>query len=454
MDTSYLSTFIVLFQMMAVVIVLAYLITRTRSFSEVLSGIFTWKNQVFLILFFGALSIYGTVSGVSVLGAPVNIRDLGPMVGGLACGPIVGIGAGLIGAAYRFSLGGFTAGACSLATTLAGFLAGMVWLLNKRQMVRWELAVAFAVLIEGLHMGFVLLLARPYPDAVELVSAVAAPMILANATGMFIFAVIIGNLIAERKTRGERDRYQAELERKKAELEIARNIQQSLLPASLPAVKGMDIAAKGIPATEVGGDFYDVIPLQRGCTAILIADVSGKGVSAALFMALSRTVVRANALWHVRPKEVITDANRMIAKDASSGMFVTLFYAALDPEKHELAFVNAGHNPPILARKGESIRELGITGIALGALEDTSYEEHVVELEAGDVLVLYTDGVTEAVNNRDEQFGVDRLKDTIKSSGDSDARSTLERIVREVTTFAGDTPQHDDITLMVLRVLP
>jgi sigma-B regulation protein RsbU (phosphoserine phosphatase) len=450
---SYLTTFIVLFQMMAVVIVLAYLITRTRSFAQALSGIFTWKNQIFLIVFFGALSIYGTVSGISVLGAPVNIRDLGPMVGGLACGPIVGLGAGLIGAVYRYSLEGFTAVACSLATVLAGLLAGMVWLINKRQMVRWEAAVAFAVLIEGFHMGLVLLLAKPYAEAVDLVSVVAAPMILANATGMFIFAVIIGNLIAERKTRTERDRYQAELERKKAELEIARNIQESLLPASLPEVNGMDIAARAVPATEIGGDFYDVITLPGGRAGLLIADVSGKGVPAALFMALSRTVVRANALWHARPKEVITDANRMIAKDASSGMFVTLFYAALDPAKQELTFVNAGHNPPMLAREGEPVRELGITGIALGALENASYEERTVQLNAGDVLVLYTDGVTEAVNDRDEQFGVDRLKETIRVSAGADAGRLVDRIVQDVTAFASATPQYDDITLMVLRVI-
>jgi sigma-B regulation protein RsbU (phosphoserine phosphatase) len=451
MDT-YLTTFIVLLQMMAVVIVLAYLITRTRSFTEALSGIFTWKNQLFLIIFFGALSIYGTVSDISVLGAPVNIRDLGPMVGGLACGPIVGLGAGLIGAAYRYSLGGFTATACSLATILAGFFAGLVWLLNNRQMLRWELAVGFAVLVEGLHMSLVLLLARPYTEAVELVSLVAAPMILANATGMFIFAVIIGNLIAEQKTKTERDRYQAELERKRAELEIARNIQESLLPASLPLVKDMDIAARAIPVTEVGGDFYDVIPLPGGSAGLLIADVSGKGVPAALFMALSRTVVRANALWHARPKDVITDANRMIAQDASSGMFVTLFYAAIEPESRLLTFVNAGHNPPILTRQGGNDRELGITGIALGALDNAEFEEQTIQLKSDDILVLYTDGVTEAMNGRNEQFGVDRLRETIRSSGSVDAGRILDNVVRDVSLFAGDTPQHDDITLLVLKV--
>lgn len=454
MDTTYLSTFIVLFQMMAVVILLAYLITRTKSFVEVLTGTFTWKNQLLLTVFFGALSIYGTMSGISVLGAPINIRDLGPMVAGLACGPVVGVGAGLIGAAYRFSLGGFTAVPCSLATVLAGFLAGMVWILNKREMVRWELAVGFAVAMEGLHMGLTLLLAKPYEEAVELVSVVAGPMILANAAGMFIFAFIIGNLLAERKTKAERDRYQAELERKKAELEIAREIQKSLLPESLPPVPGLEIAAREIPATEVGGDFYDVVVRPQRNPGILIADVSGKGVPAALFMTLSHSIVRASALWHQHPKNVIDDANAMIAKEASSGMFVTLFFGTYDPARREVTYVNAGHNPPLLVRQGGPVAEIPGGGVALGAVEDSRYDENVLKVGPGDLLLLYTDGVTEAVNATDEQFGVDRLKETIRSAGGQSAGAVLDRVLQAVADFTGDVRQSDDITLLALRGIP
>jgi sigma-B regulation protein RsbU (phosphoserine phosphatase) len=453
MVPAYVSTFIVLFQMMAVIVILAYLITRTQSFSEVLSGVVTWKNQLFMIIFFGIMSIYGTESGILVLGAPVNIRDLGPMVGGLACGPVVGLGAGLIGAAYRFGLGGFTCTACSLATILAGFLAGVIYLLNHRKFVGWQIAVSFAILMEGLHMGLVLLLSRPFPQAVELVSLVAAPMILANAVGMLIFAVIIQNLVSERKTKRERDAYERELERKKAELEVARDIQMSLLPATLPDVPGIDLAARSIPAKEVGGDFYDVILLPGHKTGLIIADVSGKGVPAALFMALSRTVLRATATWHARPGDAIRDANAMITADAGSGMFVTLFFGVYDAQAHQLTYVNAGHNPPILFRNNGLTEELRGTGIALGVLEETHYNEQSISLSPGDLLVLYTDGVTEAMDAREEQYGTERLLDAVRSMPKKSAAEVLNRIVERVNGFSGPTPQYDDVTLMILRVV-
>ena len=452
MNPEYLGYFIVLFQMMAVIVILAYFVTRITYFSEVLSGIFTWKNQILLTLFFGLVSIYGTESGISILGAPINIRDLGPMVGGLSCGPIVGCGAGIIGGIYRMTLGGFTCTACTLATILAGFFAGAIYLLNHRRFVGWQLAVAFAVIMEGIHMGIVLLVSKPFSQAFELVSIVAAPMNLVNAAGMLVFALIIGNLIAERRTKEERDRYGAELERKKAELQVARTIQESLLPRTLPTLPGMELAAKALPATEVGGDFYDTIPLSGDSSAMLIGDVSGKGVPAALFLSLSRTVVRANTGWHDRSWEVIRDSNKMIAADAASGMFITLFFGVLDFRKRQLTYVKAGHNPPLLVHADATSEELAITGIALGALDSADYEERMVSLSAGDVIVLYTDGVTEAVNDRDEQFGTVRLEGIVRDAHTRPAENILDRILQEIAAFTGDTPQFDDITLMVVKV--
>lgn len=454
MVPAYISTFIVLFQMMAVIVILAYLVTRTRSFSEVLSGVFTWKNQLFLIVFFGIMSIYGTESGILILGAPVNVRDLGPMVGGLACGPVVGIGAGLIGAAYRFTLGGFTEMACSLATFLAGLLAGLIYLANRRTFVGWKIAVVFAVVMESLHMALVLLLSRPYTEAVELVSLVAAPMILANAAGMFIFAVIIGNLITERKTKTERDMYELELEREKAELEVAREIQVSLIPEILPHIPGVELAARSIPAKVVGGDFYDVLQLPDQKTGLIIADVSGKGMPAALFMGLSRTVVRANATWHAAAADAIQDANMMIAEDTRSGMFVTLFYGIFNARTHNLTYVNAGHNPPLLFRGLKQYEELRGTGMALGVLEDSRFEEKTVQLNPGDMLLIYTDGVTEAINAQDEQYGIERLMAAVQSMPGRSATEVLDTIIDQVNQFSGQAPQYDDITLMVLRVIP
>jgi phosphoserine phosphatase RsbU/P len=320
--------------------------------------------------------------------------------------------------------------------------------------VGWQIAVSFAILVEGLHMGLVLLLSRPYSQAVELVSLVAVPMILANAVGMLIFAVMIGNLVTERKTKTERDTYEQELERKSAELGVAREIQMSLLPATLPDVPGIELAARGIPAKEIGGDFYDVVMLPGQKTGLIIADVSGKGVPAALFMAVSRTVLRATAAWHTRPHDAIRDANAMIAADAGSGMFVTLFFGVYDAQVRQLTYVNAGHNPPILFRHNGLTEELPGTGIALGVLEETEYDERSVSLSPGDLLVLYTDGVTEAVNATDEQFGTERLVDTVRAMQGKTAADVLERIVERVSSFSGPTPQYDDVTLMILRAVP
>ncbi|WP_292364876.1 MULTISPECIES: PP2C family protein-serine/threonine phosphatase [unclassified Methanoculleus] len=446
--------FLVLLQMICVIMVAAYLITRTASFTRVLDGLVTWKSQAVLTLLFGALSIYGTESGITILGATANVRDLGPMVGGLACGPVVGLGAGLIGAAYRFSLGGFTAVPCATATILAGLFGGLIFLAAGRRFIGMHGAVLFAVGMEAFHMGITLLLCRPFDEALEVVEDVAFPMIIANATGVFLFALIIGNLIAERQTKAERDTYLSELERKKAELRIAHDIQMSFLPDRLPEVPGLEIAALSLPAKEVGGDFYDAIPLTGGRTAIVIADVSGKGVPAALFMALSRTVLRANALVPRSARDAVREANSLIAEDAKSGMFVTLFYAVADPANRTLTYVNAGHNPPLLFRSGGG-RPMTLkgTGIILGVMPEADYGEETVSLESGDLVLLYTDGITEAINPDEEQFGEERLIETVIGCLNRSSAEIVDRVRDAVMEFSGDEPQFDDLTLMVLRVV-
>ncbi len=446
--------FFVLLQMICVVMVVAYLITRSASFTRVLDDLVTWKSQAILTLLFGALSIYGTESGITILGATANVRDLGPMVGGLACGPVVGLGAGLIGAAHRFSLGGFTAVPCATATILAGLFGGLIFLAAGRKFIGMHGAVLFAVGMESFHMGITLLLCRPFDEALEVVEGVAFPMIIANATGVFIFALIIGNLITERQTKAERDTFLSELERKKAELRIAHDIQMSFLPERLPEVAGLELAALSLPAKEVGGDFYDAIPLPGNRTAFVIADVAGKGVPAALFMALSRTVLRANALVPRSAREAVREANMLIAEDAKSGMFVTLFYAVVDPATKMLTYVNAGHNPPLLFRSGSGRPlELKGTGIILGVMPEADYGEETISLESGDLVLLYTDGVTEAINPGEEQFGEKRLIETVMGCHDLPPGAIVDRVRDAVVRFSGDEPQFDDLTLMVLRVV-
>jgi sigma-B regulation protein RsbU (phosphoserine phosphatase) len=444
--------------MICVIVVVAYLLTRSRMFAEVLDGHPVVKTQLFLIAVFGAISVYGTVSNVQVADAIVNVRDLGPMVGGLVGGPVVGIGAGLIGAAYRYSLGGFTVVPCTIATILAGIFGGLIWYLNHRKFPSILVAVIFAAAMESLHMILTLLLCSPFERAWEVVSAVALPMIIANSAGMFVFAMIIHNLINERRMQADRDNLMREMERKNTELAIAAEIQQSFLPDKIAPFQGFDIAAKSVMAKEVGGDFFDVIPLElipfsENRLGIMIADVSGKGIPAALYMALSRIVVRVNATWHKdRPDLVIRDANAIISADSKYGMFVTLFYGYLDSSSKTLTYVNAGHNPPVLYRPStREFRELPATGIAIGLRDDAPYSQDLITLDSGDILVLYTDGVTEAENARQEMFGEERMREIIRKTAAENSQVMINRILESVRTFTGNYPQSDDITLMIIK---
>ncbi|OPX65303.1 MULTISPECIES: SpoIIE family protein phosphatase [unclassified Methanoregula] len=246
----------------------------------------------------------------------------------------------------------------------------------------------------------------------------------------------------------------AEKERMLKELEIAKGIQQDFLPERAPMIPGFDLDGYNLPALEVGGDFYDFIPLDSDHTGLVIADVSGKGVPAALFMALSRTLIRASAHSAGDPVGSLREANVHLVEDSKTGMFVTLFYAVLDSRAKSLTYVNAGHNPPILISAGTgSVKLLSAKGIALGVINEIDLEAVKIPLNADDLIVLYTDGVTEATNEKIEEYGTDRFTDCVMKNRNGTAKEIREAVVRDVIAFAGTQPQHDDITIMVLKVL-
>lgn len=251
----------------------------------------------------------------------------------------------------------------------------------------------------------------------------------------------------------ELQRTTAEKTRLIKELEIAKGIQRSFLPEKEPEISGIDIAASNVAATEVGGDFYDFIPIAKDQWGLTIADVAGKGVPAALFMALSRTLVRASTTGNPNVSESIEKANELICADAKTGMFVTLFYAILDAKKKRLRYVNAGHNPPLLLKqqKGNTVL-LKAKGIALGVIENIELEEEEIQLEKGDLITLFTDGVTEAINQKEEQFGQQRLLTLIEENRGLSACEIISKIEAEVTAFSGGQPQFDDITLMIIKI--
>ena len=454
MDISSIGNLVLtLVEKISVIVILAYLLTRTKYFTEILDKKFTLKNQAVVILFFGAFSIFGTYSGIEILGAVANVRDLGPMIAGLIGGPIIGIIVGLIGAIHRFFIGGFTAVPCTLATFIAGLLGGIIYKLNKGEFIGVLRAGIFAILLESLHMIIALFIAQPFSEALIVVETLSFPMIFANALGMVIFAFIISNRLKEKKTTEERNKYLIELERKKQELKIASDIQRSFLPETTPQIEGIELSASNVSALEVGGDFYDFIPITKNKWGLLIADVSGKGIPAALFMALSRTMIHASTMGNSTVANSMEQANKLIFADTKSGAFVTLFYGIIDSKQKTFRYVNAGHNPPILLKEASNeIVLLKARGIALGAVEDIKLQEAEIKLTPGDEVILYTDGVTEAINQKKEQFSQERLIKVIKDNRNLSAQDLMEKIQNEVKLFVDNQPQFDDVTLMILKV--
>ncbi len=236
------------------------------------------------------------------------------------------------------------------------------------------------------------------------------------------------------------------------ELRAARQLQRSLIPTRAPHVPGFQLTGLWRPANEVAGDFYDFIPLARGKWGVAIADVSDKGAPAALFMAIARSVLRASAIAEPDVARAIERANHLLTADSSRGMFVTLFFGILEPQARALTFVNAGHNPPLLLRgASHRLERLNQHGLALGVDPTRCWASHRIELGENDLLVLYTDGVTEAFNARDELFGESRLARILKASAGATAPQVVRSIDRGVHEFTGTRPLSDDVTLVVLR---
>jgi serine phosphatase RsbU (regulator of sigma subunit) len=241
-------------------------------------------------------------------------------------------------------------------------------------------------------------------------------------------------------------------ERFEHEVQLARQIQQTFLPDHLPEFPGWDLAATWLTARQVGGDFYDVFELPGGRLGLFIADVSDKGIPAALFMALTRTLVRAVVYDTPSPAEAMRRVNALILPDNKQSMFVTAVYGVLSLESGEFTYANAGHNPPIWRGGAKrQLKSLRRTGAALGIIEDVPMEESAILLGPGDFLLLYTDGLTEAFSPEDEIYGEERLQQILKTAKMSSAREVLDALEASVNRFLGPIPAADDLTMLAVR---
>ncbi|MGD8245634.1 MAG: SpoIIE family protein phosphatase [Anaerolineae bacterium] len=244
-----------------------------------------------------------------------------------------------------------------------------------------------------------------------------------------------------------------EKERLEHELDLARELQQSILPHTFPDLPGVTCAAESRPARQVGGDFYDVISLSDMHTALVMADVSDKGMSAALYMALTRSLIRAEARHHRSPREVLLSTNRLLMEMSQATMFVTVFYGVLDLSNSTLLYTRAGHDYPLLfdPHTGEC-RVLTGQGVVLGCVEEVNLEELSVDLSAGSLLVLYTDGITDANSDAGEFFGPERLQETVCAAGGLSAQGVCDFVFNSVDRFQAGAVQYDDMALLVARM--
>jgi sigma-B regulation protein RsbU (phosphoserine phosphatase) len=257
--------------------------------------------------------------------------------------------------------------------------------------------------------------------------------------------------------------YQVAVEkgRLERELQMAYEIQTDLLPHQTPQIPGWEFAARWHPAREVAGDYYDFIQLdpdpEKGKRSlpglgIVIADVSDKGMPAALFMALTRSTIRASVGHSLLPADGIAHANRLVCADSTSGMFVTLFYGLLDPAASEFTYVNAGHNPPLLYRaEQDQLLELSRTGMALGVMADSSFEQNTVPLHSGDFVLLYTDGVIDATDAQQREFGEERLRRVVFEQRHTPVEEIVTALEQAVKEFVGASAPFDDMTIVGLK---
>ena len=239
----------------------------------------------------------------------------------------------------------------------------------------------------------------------------------------------------------------------KREREMAYRVQSQLIPLNMPQIPGWEFAANWQPAREVSGDYYDFIR-SKDRQGIVIADVSGKGMPAALFMASIRSIVRAKAQTSLTPAEIFTQSNSLICADAARGMYVTVFYVEIDPEKRLLTYVNCGHNPPYWYRASQDdIFELRPTGTVVGIMESMQCTQEQIEIGHGDLILLYTDGITEGFNVDDQEFGDERLKDILIRNAQKSPDQILPEIQTALDAFVGSAPQSDDRTIVIVKCL-
>ena len=274
---------------------------------------------------------------------------------------------------------------------------------------------------------------------------------------MTVVLTLIGRLVVNRRhtlqLRNEvRQREEAEMQRIRAELSEAQNIQMGLLPTEAPDTKGFDVAGMSVPATQVGGDFYDYLTVANGQTAIAVADAAGKGLRGAMNAVLTNGMLYEVSRFKSEADIILTDLNAGLAPRMYGPSFIALNLAVLDEEKKRVDYANGGQPYPILKR-GEEIIEIESSDLPLGSMKKVEYESVTFDLNEGDILIFHTDGLIEALNTDEEMYGTERLNESVSKIPDSStATEVIQSLVEDVRDFVGEAEQYDDLTIVVIKI--
>ena len=432
---------------LAVILTVSAFIGGSDLISKVFKTEKKWIYSVIMGLVGGIFGIYGNISGFDLNGAVISVRDIGPMLAGFSGGPLGGVIAGLIAGVHRLTMGGITAQACVVATCCIGLICGFISYKWHKHIIKPYFALLISALMEVFHLCIVLVMVKPFETAFDIVKQIAIPFIIVNALGFMMMIAIITYTEKQKNLTLEKSRMQSELE-------VANVIQHSLLPQlneRYPGCEGLDVSASMEAAKDVGGDFYDVFFVDPTHIAFVIGDVSGKGVPAALFMATSKITLQ-NCIRDIpNLSDAVMMANNALCSRNEAEMFVTLWVGVFDTENGDMTFVSAGHNPPVLLHDNNAEFLKVKNGFVLGGMENMKYKSSRISLSSGDTLYLYTDGVTEAEDEKHNLFGDERLLNCFENKSDSTPAEILDGIKKSIDVFINGNDQFDDMTMLCFK---
>jgi len=427
----------------AVLSLIAYFLTRTRYSSVFVSKTFSPFSALFMALIGGFFYLYGMMTGVQIGPYDISIQMLGPVIAGLVAGTISGLLAGSLGILLHIELGEPIGPFTLIITFLSGIMGGLFWYLHKDAIIRMSHAFLLGFLVasvqfiigkDGINQDILL-----PGEVIEGTIDIFLPTIL----GLCIFVFIINNLRLEEEN--NRKSFQIE-----GELTAARQIQIGSLPEQNQEWDHVSLSASLLPASYIGGDLYDYLKLDDEDLYFALGDVSGKGVPAALLMSSTRMILRSKIRETRDPCTLVREINRSFLEDGDSRQFITLIVGIVHLQTGEVCYCNAGHPPPYLITRSATIELESDGNLPAGVLEDEQYIPHFVSLKQGDLLVLVSDGVTEAERG-EELYGSERVVRILSEQSPKTPLEVVDLLNHEVKTWTGDNPQSDDCTILALR---